>query len=553
MGGERSCCQGESDVPPAEVILPAKAKIPEFENDQVISNTTNLAMRISFSEQLAPVEEEDSDPNSLDLAMTRMKEMRHMESDYAIMRGIPLHQTLRRSELWTSPHEIRRRNRSAQVWHLSSEVSQFDIFLSHTWRTKGRWKVLALMMQTGWCHALLAWFVGVAVMLLLRAFELVDDPWKNGSLVFAGEHYTDGPFGPWTVIVAGVSLLIGLCLSPYLPFKTQMCFLDVACIHQGEPDMFRRGIYAIGGCLSVAKELRVLYSPEYLSSLWCLFEITGFRQANPEGKVTMAPLFMERSVAICAFIMWCAVLSITIVHTLTEVEFRQTNILILFAAVFFLPIIFVVHAMRYNYRDKKRLISDLKNFDLDKLRCTSDFDRAFIFSAIDAWYGSREAFRDFVQSSLREELLNSLPSPRLPYAYAAFILSSPLAWVLDTTLDVYKAGLEGEYVFRRCLAYLGLILWFWCAFNGIFYLSDISASFGRTVLLDWSKTFGVAGVIFLWILTGFALLQAVNRSGSISGLVCFLAFSVLLPFFVLDGFRICRKCRRGNEAFRARA
>lgn len=45
------------------------------------------------------------------------------QADYEIMRGIPLHRILRRWEFWTSPDEIRRRNRVKQVWSFSSKVS----------------------------------------------------------------------------------------------------------------------------------------------------------------------------------------------------------------------------------------------------------------------------------------------------------------------------------------------------------------------------------------------------------------------------------------------
>ena len=38
-------------------------------------------------------------------------------------------------------------------------------------------------------------------------------------------------------------------------------------IHQTDPQLMERGIYGLGGFLKVAKELRVLWSPPYLSRL----------------------------------------------------------------------------------------------------------------------------------------------------------------------------------------------------------------------------------------------------------------------------------------------
>ena len=49
-----------------------------------------------------------------------------------------------------------------------------------------------------------------------------------------------------------------------------MCFLDIVSINQVNPDLTEIGVYGIGGFLSVAKELRILWSVPYMSRLWCL-------------------------------------------------------------------------------------------------------------------------------------------------------------------------------------------------------------------------------------------------------------------------------------------
>jgi len=267
----------------------------------------------------------------------------------------------------------------------------------------------------------------------------------------------------------------------------------------------------------------------------------GFRKAHPEGKLTISPLFVERSAAICAFVMWCTVLAVTAGIGLTDSSFRKSYLVVLFIAVFLLPVILFLHALRHSYREKGRLIFDLNSFDVNTLVCHSDFDRAFILSAIDAWYGSREAFKDFVRSDLREELLSLLPSPHLPCAYAALILSCLVTWILDLSVCLYKAGADIRILARNFLAYLAFILWSWCAFNGLFYLSDRTSESGRTRLLDWFKTLGVAGVIFLWAVISFAVVVGVTRQSDSVGFFCYLAFSMMLPFFILDTFKVCRR------------
>eukprot|EP00438_Fugacium_kawagutii_P008835 Skav208535 [mRNA] locus=scaffold1216:84052:85874:- [translate_table: standard] len=478
-GGADPCCEAEA-VTTHEVVHPVE---PEP----------------SFSEQLAPVAEAHSvasggdgmvQPARNSIRFNKMTRMQHMEIDEEFTRGISLHQALRHLELWTSPQEIRRKNQTAKVWNLSRKVSSFDTFLSHTWRTKGIWKVIALMMQSGWLHGLLGWSIGLAVMLCLRGLEIVTDPWK--SIMLAGGQARLAPFSIWTVISSELALLICFLLSPYLPFKTHMCFFDVACIHQGALEMFERGIYGIGGCLAVTKELRILYTSQYLSSLWCVFEMVGFRKVKPQGKLSLSPLFIERSSLLCAFVMFCGVTSYTIVIANTEPHFRERYIAVGYIVIALPFLVFAVHTMRFNYREKRRLILDLETFNVDKLICTSDFDRDFILSAIEGWYGSRDSFNAFVQTDLREELLGLLPSPHLPCTYAAIILSSPVAMALDFCLSMQKAGFGSPILLRTCISTLALCIpWLWFAFNAIFYLSDRSAQAAQNWLLDWCKTLAV--------------------------------------------------------------
>ena len=445
----------------------------------------------------------------------------------------------RGSELWTSPEKIRLRDRSDEVWKLSSPVSHFDLFLSHTWKSKGRWKVLALVFQTGYLHGLIGWFFGVSLLLCLQGFDIVGPTWTAAVLV-SGEELTCG-VSQWTIIAGGVSMILGLCLSPYLPFKTHMCFLDVACIHQGQPELFERGVYSIGGCLSVAKELRVLYSPKYLSSLWCIFELVGFRKANPTGKLNFKPLFIERSAMICGFIWWFFWLALQAAIALPQAEFRQANILLVFLGVFLLPTTLMTYALRQNYREKSQLISDLKDFDLDRLICTSEFDRGFILTAIYAWFGNSEAIRDFVRGPLRDELLGLFPSPQLPYEYMALILSSSIAWILESVLHLYKAGAESHQlvIFFLCpilpTASVGLGL------AVAAYFSSVTRPLSRVVLasLIWPKRWGVAAGINAWAMLGLAWLLVTARSENTLAIVSYVAFSALIP--LIPGLIICQR------------
>ena len=79
------------------------------------------------------------------------------------------------------------------------------------------------------------------------------------------------PLGPWVMIFGSFGIILGLLLSPYCPRckPSDMCFIDAACVHQTDPNLMKRGIHGIGGFLLVSKELRIIWSPVYLTRLWC--------------------------------------------------------------------------------------------------------------------------------------------------------------------------------------------------------------------------------------------------------------------------------------------
>lgn len=546
MGSAQSCCAPADAADVADVAV--EEALPPL-----TATTLSLPKHPALPAEPCPESAETlGSPGSPDraspkAALEKMMSGSHTEVDYEIMRGIALHRALQRSEFWTSPDEIRRTHRVAEVWRLSTPVDRFDIFLSHTWRCKGRWKVLALVLQSGWLHGLLASFLGTAVTLSLRATELIEDPWHNVLLLLDNTQFAS-PLSFWTVLISGLSMVLGLCLSPLLPFKTQMCYLDAACIHLGQGELFERGIYSIAGSFSVAEEMRVLYSEQYLSSLWCLFELVGYHKANPEGRLVFKPLFIERSAAICTFFIWCFAFSINFAVTYTAEGFRQEYIGVMYLVTFLLPLILLVHFMRRNYREKARLIFDLKNFELDRTTCASEFDRSFILSAIEAWYGTRENFQNYVRGPLREQLLQLFPSPHLPCSYVALILCSMMAYSLDIGLSIYKAGASMKVIMKQLLCTFTFFgIWFWAAFNGIFYLSDRTAGKDATgqhrwkCLCDCGRTFLVALAIFLWTLVGFAVMIACIRSTNLVFACCYIIFSMLIPCCILDVFKVCRR------------
>lgn len=228
---------------------------------------------------------------------------------------------------------------------------------------------------------------------------------------------------------------------------------------------------------------------------------------------------------ICGFIWWFFWLALQAAIALPQAEFRQANILLVFLGVFLLPTTLMTYALRQNYREKSQLISDLKDFDLDRLICTSEFDRGFILTAIYAWFGKSEA----VRGPLRDELLGLFPSPQLPYEYMALILSSSIAWILESVLHLYKAGAESHQLVIFFVSYTAYcICWVGSCCSGVFFLSDKTSQSGGSRFIDLA-----------WAMLGLAWLLVTARSENTLAIVSYVAFSALIP--LIPGLIICQR------------
>ncbi|CAE7377424.1 GIP [Symbiodinium natans] len=355
-----------------------------------------------------------------DSRLARHMSRRYSAVDQEIVRAISLARTLQGcGSIWRyNPARLSPEDRMA-IFNQSVPVDSFDVFLSHTWFTKGRWKVLTLMLQFGWKFVLSLWASAVIVAAVLCHIDVLPAPLSFQADVadFAGEC----PLGPWCLIFSFVASLTGLVIAPYgRSCKDAMCFLDVASIHQTDTDLMERGVYGIGGFLSISKELRILWSPPYLSRLWCVFELAAYRKVNPSGKITFAPLFVERTILMAVL---CVYLANFCILAASASSGSQMLARAGYVAMF-IPFALNVHSLRKNYRTKYQLLYDMEHFDLGNVGCSNHFDGEFIQAAITKWYGDQEAFAAFIQGPLRQELQATIGSTHVPL-YGVLLFVTP--------------------------------------------------------------------------------------------------------------------------------
>lgn len=378
---------------------------------------------------------------------SRLEKMEQLAVDTEIVRGITLRESLRSfGRLWRwSPLDLREEDRK-KLWQRSKQVPGFDTFLSHTWLTAGRWKVLTLLVRSGWHMMLVGWFFGVLVAMLLCLVDILPMPvpWLVETVGFTKVCQLSW----WILILGTTSSLLGLLGSVYVPnsvSRSEVCFLDVVSIHQTDAQLMERGIYGLGGFLKVAKELRVLWSPPYLSRLWCVFELAAYRTANPEGKITLNPLFIE---SLCG-IMFLGNLAGSVLYTTMQLRKMSQSYTIGSYMMGMLPLLAAVHVLRREVQLRRHLALGLSNFKLSEAECRNDFDREFIYSGIIQWYGSLEAFTAYVRKSLRMELIGcAYFQLRIPPGYLLLICIGPVSASLEGFLALLKGEAPAEVLMR---------------------------------------------------------------------------------------------------------
>ena len=236
-----------------EAVLPDDILRPRTSVRSVMSSLSSELLTLSMS------------PQSSDLPMVQRAISFKVERE--IVRGIPLVVTLRNfGKLWkTSPLELDWESQT-KLWSMSQPVDKFDVFFSHTWRTRGSRKVLSLLFQHGWRTLLMLSFGCAAVVCILSAVGMLPTTplaWPVNVMGFKAFC----PFSPWTQLAGTLALQISLCILPYCSCAcySPKCFLDVVSIHQTDRRMKQRGVYGLGGFLSISKEMHVLWSPPYLT------------------------------------------------------------------------------------------------------------------------------------------------------------------------------------------------------------------------------------------------------------------------------------------------
>jgi len=377
---------------------------------------------------------------------------------------------------------------------------------------------------------LAAWLAGVMLAIALCMADVLPMPFTHtaNTLDFRGPC----PLGFWAGLFGLLGTVFGALAAPHLPkcfctFRAEHVFLDGVCINQADQLEKERGIYGIGGFLSVSQELKVLWSSPYLSSLWCMFELAAYSKANPKGKITLAPLFVEQALVVM-WLGWNFMFLVMWAGLATDLLSNGRFWIAFLALPLFLPFL---QALRREFAVAAQLLQDLEHFDLANARCCHDFDRQFVESAIEAWYGTLEDFTQYVRGPLRRELVaNEASMDASSLAYCLLVATPVWSISIEQVLALVLGGAPLQSIISEIFGFtFGIGLWFLVCLKLLFYMCKVYAARHPCRAADYCKTVGIALAFFVCITLGAApAILILNRSliGAFAVAVFALAISV---------------------------
>lgn len=451
-----------------------------------------------------------------------------------LMRAISMRKSLRRAaRIWRSRPPALSLEKRARLYDASSPTAAFDVFLSHTWLTDGRLKALSLLIRFGWPTLLLGWLIGAAISFPLCLTGILPQ-FRSTRMVLESE--PEVPDAYWVLICCAAGVMLGLLAFPYLPSRSDRCFLDFVSISQTDERLMQEGIDNIGNFLAATAELRVLWSEPYLTRIWCIFELAAFRKMNPTGKIRVVPLLVD---AACSQVFLFVVLA-AIAYPSIRGSFRSRNAGFL-AIISFVCLAFgaaMVRVIVQCQRCVQKMIFQLSTFDVTTLQCSKQRDKESIHAAIVHWYGSLDAFTAHVRGPFRVEVLTLMRSEGIiPFGYILVGLASAAALPLGNLVSLLLVGASWE-------GWLTYALTFLVALDMIWFPSAVFLTITACEYVLWSEQkckmcrYSAIGVMF-----AFLMLAGIAASSlALNSWVGVLSWLCVATVFAGFSWRISKAC-----------
>ncbi|KAF4678419.1 hypothetical protein FOZ60_016758, partial [Perkinsus olseni] len=262
----------------------------------------------------------------------------------------------------------------------SVPVTSVDFFLSHSWSADGFWKQMALLI----CCSSTSTEKITLLASLMGAYAFY--PPVRGLKLFE-----------LSVLAFGfVSFLVALFIIPLFKHRSTMVFLDKCCIPQKDPIAKSYGISKLADYLRASDKLLILWSPDYLNRLWCVYELAVFLQTHDEDDVILVNL---DHLKLCISLMLLQFFGSFI---LCVAEPRDDGMAPIFTW-YTLQLLGLATSLLIDQgafdcgEEWQKFCSEVKRFNIHKAKCSSLADYSYLKQLVTDMYGSEAEFAAVVR------------------------------------------------------------------------------------------------------------------------------------------------------------
>lgn len=299
--------------------------------------------------------------------------------------------------------------------HKSSIRDTLDAFFSHSWRGSWWQKCIATVFYS---YFPIATLLALVVQLLLGVLMIPGTPVseKPVCMPFMSNHLAEVAFcrPPGHMYLYCLSALGCLFAHRLIPARVgKQFFLDKGCIDQSDPTSIAKGVSSLGGILRHCSAFVVLWTDDYFTRLWCIFELACFmRFGGHEGalQAILIPVILPTFI-VCGNLYILSVWTICDICLVTGFVEWVSDCIGLLPATFlialvaasplFLGFLYVAHSLA---RLREDLVSQMSSFQTETADVARPGDRMQIEECIRCWYGEVAKFDEFVQGPLLDML-----------------------------------------------------------------------------------------------------------------------------------------------------
>ncbi|KAF4665680.1 hypothetical protein FOL46_003510, partial [Perkinsus olseni] len=178
-----------------------------------------------------------------------------------------------------------------------------------------------------------------------------------------------------------------------------MVFLDKCCIPQKDPTAKSYGISELADYLQASDKLLVLWSPDYLKRLWCVYELAVFLQTHDEDDVILVNL---NHLKLCVSLMLLQFFSIVTMYLTEPYSARIDSTHNVYTAHFLgLATSLLIDQGAFDCSEEwQKFCSRVKRFNIHKAKCSSLADYSYLKQLVTDMYGSEAEFAAVVYPTL---------------------------------------------------------------------------------------------------------------------------------------------------------